>query len=45
VEEFTLRFLDPLKYDKNIRKEFSSNPETAIILETGIKLKQKKVIL
>ena len=43
VEEFTLRFLDPLKYDEFLRKEFSTNPHTDVILETAIKLEQKKV--
>ena len=43
VEEFTLRFLDPLKYNDNLRKRFSNNPHTDVILETAIKLEQKKV--
>lgn len=44
VEEFTLRFLDPLKYENlSIRRFFSVNPELDVILETAIKLKQKKV--
>jgi len=42
VEEFTLRFLDPLKHVKAFRENFSSNPETDLLLETAIKLKQKK---
>ena len=44
VEEFTLRFMDPLKYDSDQRKAFSENSGTQVILETAIKLKQKKVI-
>lgn len=44
VEEFTLRFLEPLKYENlPIRRFFSVNPELNVILETAIKLKQKKV--
>lgn len=43
VEEFTLRFLDPLKYNGSQRKSFSENPETSVILETAIQLEQKKV--
>lgn len=44
VEEFALRFLDPLKYENlHIRRFFSVNPELDVILETAIKLKQKKV--
>ena len=43
VEEFTLRFLDPLKHVKEYRENFSANPETDLILETAIKLEQKKV--
>lgn len=44
VEEFTLRFLDPLKYENlPIRRFFSVNPELDVILETAIKLEQKKV--
>jgi len=42
VEEFTLRFLDPMKYHKDLREEFSTNPQTECILETAIKLEQKK---
>ena len=45
VEEFTLRLLDPLKHDSYARESFSSKPETDIILETAIKLEQKKVII
>lgn len=44
VEEFTLRFLDPLKDRKRWREDFAFNPKTDIILETAIKLEQKKVI-
>lgn len=45
VEEFTLRFMDPLKYENlPIRRFFSVNPGLNVILETAIKLKQKKVI-
>jgi len=45
VEEFTLRFLDPMKYQENLREAFSdsTNPQTECILETAIKLEQKKV--
>lgn len=43
VEEFTLRFLDPLKYDESLRKTFSTNPHSDVIMETAIKLEQKKV--
>lgn len=43
VEEFTLRFLDPLKYEKEARRSFFNNPETSRILNTAIKLEQKKV--
>ena len=44
VGEFTLRFLDPLKYEPPyIRKAFSSHQETDVILDTAIKLQQKKV--
>jgi len=45
VEEFTLRFLDPLKDQKRWREDFALNPETDVILETAIKLEQKKVML
>ena len=45
VEEFTLRFLDPMKYHKDLREEFSTNPQTECILETAIKLEQKKVFV
>ena len=44
VEEFTLRFMDPLKYDSGQREAFSENSGTKRILENAIKLKQKKVI-
>ena len=45
MEEFTLRFLDPLKdTDRFLRDIFYSNPETDVILETAIKLEQKKVM-
>ena len=44
VEEFTLRFLDPLKHEKPWREAFALNPETDILLDVAIKLKQKKVI-
>jgi len=43
VEEFTLRFLDPLKYEDLERDIFLENPETDRILETAIKHEQKKV--
>ena len=45
VEEFTLRFLDPLKYEKKERQDFFSNPETDFIVGTALRLKQKKVIV
>ena len=45
VEEFTLRLLDPLKHDSKARESFSSKPETDVILETAIKLEQKKVTI
>jgi len=38
-----MRFLDPLKYDEWQRKKFFKNSETDRILETAIKLDQKKV--
>lgn len=44
VEELTLRFLDPLKYeDLRSRRMFVVNPEVNAILETAINLEQKKV--
>jgi len=43
VDEFTLRFLDPLKYDKEIRENFSKSSQTQHIVNTAIKLGQKKV--
>ena len=45
VEEFTLRFLDSMKYDGPLREMFSRNPETTVILDTAIKLEQKKVMI
>ncbi|XP_068673221.1 uncharacterized protein [Montipora foliosa] len=43
VEEFTLRFLDPLKhFNKNALRIFCGNPELDIIFETATKLGQKK---
>ena len=45
VEEFTLRFLDPLNYDAGNREEFFNNLETKDLVDTAIKFKQKKVIL
>ena len=45
VEEFTLRFLDALNYDVEVRKLFFLNPETNTLVETAIKFEQKKVIL
>ena len=45
VEEFTLRFLDPLKYEEDERQRFFSNPETDFIVGTALRLKQKKVIV
>ena len=45
MEEFTLRFLDPLQYeDLDDRRLFALNPELNVLLETAIKLEQKKVI-
>jgi len=43
VEEFTLRFLDPMKYDKSIREGFSESSQTQHIIDAAIKLGQKKV--
>ena len=43
VEEFTLRFLDPLKHDRIIRPAFSQSSQTQHIIDTAIKLGQKKV--
>ena len=43
VEELTLRFLDPLKYNELYREDFSTNPHTDVIMETAIRLEQKKV--
>ena len=44
VEEFTLRFLDPLKhFNKHTLGIFCGNPELDIIFETATKLGQKKV--
>ena len=45
VEEFTLRFLDPLNYDSENRKNFFNNSETNDLVNTAIKFEQKKVIL
>lgn len=45
VEEFTLRFLDPLKHNEKQREKFAKSRETDVILNTAIKLKRKKVIL
>ena len=45
VEEFTLRFLDYLTYDKYDRKMFFNSPETKVLVKTAIKHEQKKVIL
>ena len=45
VEEFTLRFLDALNYDEDVRKTFFLNPETNALVEIAIKFEQKKVIL
>ncbi|XP_068762522.1 transient receptor potential protein-like isoform X2 [Montipora capricornis] len=43
VEEFTLRFLDPLKHtDLSTLRIFSVNPELDVILKTATKLEQKK---
>lgn len=44
MEEFTLRFLDPLKDQQSWRQSFALNPKTDVILETAIKLEQKKVM-
>ena len=35
--------MDPLKNDELERKAFCSNPQTNVILETGIKLGRTKV--
>ena len=44
VEEFTLRFLDPLKhYEPEILRDFCFNPELDVIFEIAAKLEQKKV--
>ena len=44
VEEFMLRFMDPLKYNSLKRKAFlGDNSGLKDIVETAIKLKQKKV--
>jgi len=43
VEEFTLRFLDPLTDQKQWREAFALNPGTDVLLDTAIKLNQKKV--
>lgn len=45
VEEFALRFLDPLKYDKDNFIKFSKNPLSDEIMHTAIKLELKKVIV
>ena len=45
VEEFILRFLDPLINDEFYRRKFINDPQTVVILETAVKLEQKKVIL
>lgn len=42
VEEFTLRFLDPLTDQKQWREAFALNPGTDVLLDTAIKLNQKK---
>ena len=45
LEEFTLRFMDPLKYRSSLRKAFfEENSGFMTILETAIKRKQKKVM-
>lgn len=44
VEEFALRFLDPLKYNDDI-KNVSKNPLIDEIANTAIKLELKKVIV
>ena len=44
VEEFTLRFLDPLKhFEPKLFWDLCYNPELDIIFETATKLEQKKV--
>lgn len=45
VEEFTLRCLDFLKYHEYDRKMFFNSSETKVLVETAIKLEQKKVLL
>ena len=45
VEEFMLRFMDPMRYKRSQRNGFySENSGINDIVETAIKLKQKKVI-
>lgn len=43
VEEFILRFLDPMKYNEDLRQVFAKGDQTEEIVDTAIKLKQKKV--
>lgn len=43
VEEFTLRLLDPLKYDEGLRLLFRLNPHKEVLLETAIHREQRKV--
>lgn len=45
VEEFALRFIDPLKYDEDNLNKFSKNPLSDEIVHTAIKLELKKVIV
>lgn len=44
VEEFILRFLDPLINEEYHRKKFINDPQTGVVLETAVKLEQKKVM-
>ena len=44
MEEFTLRFLDPLKFHEDNRTVFCHDLRTNVILETATNLEQKKVI-
>lgn len=42
VEDFTLRFLDPLKYRENLRLCFRENPHKDVLLESAIQREQRK---
>ena len=45
VEEFILRFLDPLLNFHSSRQAFIDDPQTGVILETAVNLEQRKVML